>query len=46
MKFHEDTLNGLQYTERKRFCDGQTGRQTDDPGKNNMFHNPKGRRHK
>ena len=24
MMFHEDTLNGFQVTERKRFCDGQT----------------------
>ena len=24
MKFHEDTLNGFQVTERKRICDGQT----------------------
>ena len=28
MKFHEDTLNGFQVTERTRFCDGQTDGQT------------------
>ena len=28
MKFHEDTLNGFQVTERKLFCDGQTDRQS------------------
>ena len=49
LKFHEDTLNGFQVTERTRFSDGQTdGRtdgRTDDPGKNNMSPNPKGGRH-
>ena len=29
MKFHEDTLNGFQVTERTRFCDGQTDGRTD-----------------
>ena len=29
MKYHEDILNGFQVTERTRFCDGQTDRQTD-----------------
>ena len=29
MKFHEDTLNGFQVTERTRLCDGQTDGRTD-----------------
>ena len=29
MKFHEDTLNGFQVTERTRFCVGQIDRQRD-----------------
>ena len=28
LKFHEDSLNGFQVTERIRFCDGQTVGQT------------------
>ena len=42
MKFHEDISNGFNVTERTRFCDRETDRQTDDPGKNNMSPNPKG----
>ena len=26
MKFYEDTLNGFQVTEWKRFCDGQSSK--------------------
>ena len=50
MKFHEDSLNGFQVTERARFCDEQTDgrtdrqtdRRTDGPGKSNMSPNHKG----
>ena len=42
LKFHEDTLNDFQVTERTRFV---TDRRTDDPGKNNMSPNPKVGRH-
>ena len=29
LTFHKDIFNGLQVTERARFCDGQTDRPTD-----------------
>ena len=27
MKFHEDSLNGFQVTERTQFCDGQSSKE-------------------
>ena len=37
MKFHENTFNGFQVTERKRFCDEQTDRR---PGQKQYVSQP------
>ena len=46
MKFHEDTLRGIQVTDRTRYCDGKTdGRTERRPRQNNMSPNPTVGRH-